>query len=119
MARILADAERVFTSRLTVVECRRVIARGEILGTLSPARGGLARADLESAVAHWVILEIDGEIGEHASRPFPAEPVRTLDAIHLASALVARAAVADLEIVSLDERIRANAQALGLLLAAV
>jgi len=41
------------------------------------------------------------------------EPVRTLDALHLATALVSNAAVADLEVLSLDARIREAASALG------
>jgi len=45
--------------------------------------------------------------------PFPVEPIRTLDAIHLASAILARAAVPDLALLSLDERVRANGRALG------
>ena len=44
---------------------------------------------------------------------FPREPVRSLDAIHLSTALVARNLVTELWILSLDERIRDNAAALG------
>jgi hypothetical protein len=39
--------------------------------------------------------------------------VRTLDAIHLASALFLRQSFPDLEIVSADERVVANAALLG------
>jgi hypothetical protein len=39
--------------------------------------------------------------------------VRTLDAIHLASALVLRQSFPDLVVVSADERMRANATLLG------
>jgi hypothetical protein len=41
---------------------------------------------------------------------FPGEP---LDAIHLASALVARSTAAGLELLGLDVRIRASARQLG------
>jgi hypothetical protein len=37
-----------------------------------------------------------------------------LDALHLASALTARAAVAGLKVLSLDDRLRASADKLGL-----
>jgi hypothetical protein len=47
-------------------------------------------------------------------QPFPGDPIRTLDAIHLASALVARAAVAGLALLSLDNRMRRSASRLGL-----
>jgi prevent-host-death family protein len=45
--------------------------------------------------------------------PFPSKPIRTLDAIHLASVLVARPAVAGLELLSFDDRIRKAAITLG------
>lgn len=59
-------------------------------------------------------MRVDGEIIERARRPFPGEPIRTLDALHLASALVAGAAVGDLALLTLDERVRMAAAALGL-----
>jgi predicted nucleic acid-binding protein len=43
----------------------------------------------------------------------PIEPVRTLDAIHLASALLLRHSIPDLAIVTTDDRLRANASQLG------
>ncbi|MBI3795873.1 MAG: hypothetical protein HY268_02755 [Deltaproteobacteria bacterium] len=43
----------------------------------------------------------------------PLEPVRTLDAIHLASALFLRESFPDLLILSTDERVRHNALPLG------
>ena len=65
-------------------------------------------------VAHWHILRISPEIVERARRPFAGEPIRTLDAIHLASALAARSMIAGLALVSLDDRIRKSAEPLGL-----
>ncbi len=50
---------------------------------------------------------------ERARRPFAAEPIRTLDALHLAGALVARVAFAGLVLLSLDRRIRTAAQELA------
>ena len=51
---------------------------------------------------------------ERARRGFPREPVRTLDAIHLATAVQFQEAIPDLAVVSLNERIRYNAQALAM-----
>src|SRR5215471_17378338 len=48
-------------------------------------------------------LPIDQEILERVSHPFPEEPVRTLDAIHLATALLVGRTVADLALLSLDD----------------
>jgi len=47
-------------------------------------------------------------------RPFPKEPVRTLDAIHLATALLGQSLVPDLELLSLDDRVRGPAAVMGL-----
>ncbi|TMI74504.1 MAG: hypothetical protein E6H05_08125 [Bacillati bacterium ANGP1] len=59
-------------------------------------------------------MRIEREVVARARSPFPGEPIRTLDALHLASAVVARAAVADLAFLSLDEKVRASGRALGL-----
>jgi len=50
---------------------------------------------------------------ERARGSFSDDQIRSLDAIHLASALAARENVGELELVSLDGRIRSNATALG------
>jgi predicted nucleic acid-binding protein len=60
------------------------------------------------------VLQIGPEIVERARQTFPGEPIRTLDAIHLASALVARATLPGLALLSLDDRIRRAAAQLGL-----
>jgi hypothetical protein len=59
------------------------------------------------------MLRIGQEILDRARQPFPSEPLRTLDAIHLASTLIARSAVAGLALLSLDARICAAATRLG------
>jgi hypothetical protein len=62
---------------------------------------------------HWTILNLSPEVVERACRPFPNEPIRTLDAIHLATALVGHTLVPDTSVLSLDQRILACAEALG------
>jgi predicted nucleic acid-binding protein len=71
------------------------------------------RAVLEAASVNWMILKLDREVLERARRRFPAEPLRTLDALHVASALAARSALSDLALLSLDSRVRENGAALG------
>lgn len=46
-------------------------------------------------------------------RPFPVEPIRTLDAVHLATAEVLGEPPQLVTIVTRDGRVRDNAQALG------
>lgn len=117
VAEILAVGELVLSSRLTLIECHRVVTRAGNAGAITAPRAARARADLERAAAHWTVIEIDAHVSEHAGRALPVEPVRTLDATHLASAVVARAAASGLVVLALDERTRRNARALGFELA--
>lgn len=109
----LAAAEVVLASDLTVVECRRVLIRAGATGRLSEADAGGLRGRLARAAAAWTLLRLDDDALDRAGRPFPVEPVRTLDALHLGAALAARAAVPEMRLLSLDDRVRDNGVALG------
>ncbi len=110
---ILAAADSVLASDLTLVECDRTILRAQATGRISEGKAADRRGRLAAAAAHWHLLRLDAEVIERARRPFPAEPIRTLDALHLASALAARSALPDLVLLSLDERMRSAGQGLG------
>jgi hypothetical protein len=68
---------------------------------------------LARAAAGWAVLEMSRDVAERAERSFPVEPVRTLDALHLASALLLRQALPDLRLLSSDDCVRANGRRLG------
>ncbi|MEO8198733.1 MAG: PIN domain-containing protein [Thermoanaerobaculia bacterium] len=70
---------------------------------------GDAARDLLARVA---IVELAPEVLARALEPFPA-PVRTLDALHLASAEYLRAASAKIEIATYDDSMATAAKALG------
>jgi predicted nucleic acid-binding protein len=114
--RTLSQADIVVASDLTLIECDRVLHRAAALGELSEGEVADRRAHLAAASAHWHTLRIGAEVVDRARQPFPGDPIRTLDAIHLSSALVARSAVAGLALLSLDERIRTVGKKLGLTL---
>ena len=109
----LANADMVLASELTLVECERVLIRAHVVTGVDEASLADRRAMLHRAAAHWQLLRLGAEVLERARRPFPGEPLRTLDALHLASALVARSAVPGLVVLSLDQRVRASAVGLG------
>ena len=111
--KILSGAESVMSSDLTLVECERVIIRSEKVGGVTETQAADRRAVLNRVAAHWHLVHLHDEVLERARRPFPQEPIRTLDALHLASALLLRSAISGLTLLSLDERIRANAKELG------
>jgi predicted nucleic acid-binding protein len=110
---ILSGASLVIASDLTLIECDRVLIRASGMKRIPEASIADRRAVLNGAAAHWNVLRLEGEIVDRARRPFPCEPLRTLDAIHLSCALSARTLIPGLQFLSLDQRIRTSAKALG------
>jgi predicted nucleic acid-binding protein len=110
---VLQRTEVVMSSDLTLVECDRVLIRATATGEIDEGAAADRRAHLNAAAAHWHVWRVSSEIVERARHPFPNEPIRTLDAIHLASALAVRSAVPGLELLSLDDRIRRAGKQLG------
>ncbi len=109
----LQSTQVVIASDLTLVECDRVLIRAAALGEISEVEAAKRRAELRAVAAHWVLLRLGPDAVDRARAPFPKEPVRTLDALHLACALTAKAATPDVVVLSVDDRVRANARALG------
>lgn len=113
MRAALADAELVLSASLTTIECDRVLVRAVTLGLLPEASAAEKRAVLARSVDHWVVFELDAAVAERARRPFPAEPIRTLDAVHLATAALAHSLVPEMAVLSLDRRVRTPARQMG------
>lgn len=112
----LATADLVVTSTLTVIECSRALARARESRRVKPAEELAALRLLDQASSSWNVLDISDRVTERARGSFPREPVRTRDAIHLATALVFAESFNALRVLSLDERVRTNAAALGMTL---
>lgn len=113
VAGALRSAEAVVASDITRIECERVLVRAWSTGLLTEADAADQAATLATAAHQWTLVRLDDTVAERCARPFPIEPVRTLDAIHLATALAARAVVPGLAVLTLDQRIRENANRLG------
>lgn len=113
VGQLLATAGLVSASDLTLIECDRALHRATREDRIAEGDAAARRATLARAASHWVLLRIGPEVVERARRPFPLEPVRTLDALHIATALVVRGAIADTDLLSLDDRVRACGTALG------
>lgn len=107
-------ADTAVTSVLTHVEAARAVARAEHASLLSARDAQAVRGVLRRVLAGWVIMEITEPVRDRAIRGFPTEPVRTLDALHLATALEFAQVFGDLQVLSLDARVLENARALGL-----
>ncbi len=112
--RTLAGAERVVASSVTALECARGISRARHARRISVADELAALRLLDVAEANWDVAEVSPDIVSRARAAFPVEPVRTLDAVHLATAALFHEALGGVTVLSFDERVRANARSLGL-----
>lgn len=110
----LADAELVISSDLTLIECERGLIQARARGRISESAAIRRGAQLRQAAHHWVCLALEPEVAERAMAPFPNEPLRTLDALHLAFALAAQSLVGAARVMTLDHRIRDSVMALGM-----
>lgn len=113
LARV-AREKKLITSTLTQIEANRALVRAVTEKRIDPRRQREGQRWLRTFFRSCDLLEMDDAIRERAGQPFPIEPVRTLDAIHLASALVWEEGVGTALMVSCDDRVRDNALALGL-----
>lgn len=108
----LRAAERVCTSTLTGVECARALTRARQMGRLTRVEELAASQLLATAEAGWDLFAMTDAVLVRARAPLPNDPVRTLDALHLATALVLREHVGAVTFLSLDDRLRVSAAAL-------
>ena len=110
---VLESAEQVAASRLTIAEVERVFARLRSLEPAVAARGAAREANFAAEADLWTIQPLDEDILRRCGRPFPVEPVRMLDAVHLATIEKLSSALPHLVVLTTDERVRKNAVALG------
>lgn len=103
----------MIASDLTLIESYRVLHRGVAAGDFTSREAARRRELLRLASQHWVLFRLETEIVDRALSPFPQEPLRTLDALHLATAVEAQRLVPDLSLLTLDRRVRASGQELG------
>lgn len=115
-AQAALDAEgRYVTSALTFAEAGRAIIRARTAGRLTPQQEQAAVLALRTCQRRTFIVDVTSGVLDRVARPFPVEPVRTLDAMHLATAELLGEPPQLITIVTRDVRVRDNARALGYL----
>ena len=110
--RLPAGTRRV-TSALTLAEAGRAIIRARTTGRLTAEDEKAAVRALRTFERRCFVLDVSQAVLDRVRRPFPVEPLRTLDAIHLATAELLGEPPQLVTIVTRDERVRANARPLG------
>ncbi len=111
---ILRAADFVAASQLTLAECERALHRARHLDRLTAGRAEELRALLAEVTVPWFILTLSDEIFDRSKQPFPVEPIRTLDALHLATVLELISLAPGTALLTLDKRVRRCARALGI-----
>jgi PIN domain len=105
---------RVVSSELLEIECRRVIQRCRMQGEFDDAGLAEATVRLDAVLAGISLLAFSSSVKRRAMGAFPVS-VKTLDALHLASALVLAEKLGDETVLlfSHDEGMNRCARVLG------
>ena len=104
---------RVVSSELIEIECRRVLHRCRLTGELTDETLTVARERLDEVLAGIDLLEMSRQIKQRAMGPFPVN-VRTLDALHVATALMVGEDAGGVALFSHDEGMNRCARSLGI-----
>jgi predicted nucleic acid-binding protein len=106
----IRGARPLVISRLAQVEAARALLRLRREGRLAEARLADAERELAGLWAHCEIWELTPAVCEAARHVAPGQPLRALDALHLATYLEARRRIEGLEILTVDARLEAAAR---------
>ena len=104
---------RWITSALTLAEAARAIVRARVGERLTPDAERAAVRALRRFERRCYVVAVTDDVLARVRRPFPMEPVRTLDAVHIATVESLGEPPQLLSIVTRDHRVRENAKALG------
>ena len=119
---VLGDARRLtewsritsaWTNEIARVECLRVLDRLRLSGTMDDRELARRRSTMLDLLSGVEAIRLNRVVLERAADAFPTQ-IRTLDAIHLASALLLSARQPSLRFATHDEELGLAAQAVGL-----
>jgi len=104
-----------FLSVLTLAEAYRRIIRTGATGHLSESQVRASQIWIRRFGQRCRVVNVTDEILARVRRRFPIEPIRTLDAIHLATIEAIGEDPLQVAVVTRDRRIADNARAMGYL----
>ena len=101
----IAAAPVLVTSRLALVESARALLRVWLQGGVPESRLADARRELDGLWSRCELWELSPAVCDLAALLAPDKVLRTLDALHLATFLLARARIEGLELLTADQRL--------------
>ena len=111
--RIWSKITGAVASELVTVECLRTIDRARIHLRLADEDVADHRAAVLEIIETFNLVPVGPQVLERAAEPFPTM-LGSLDAIHLASALLVRETFEDLSLATHDQELAVAARAVGL-----
>lgn len=102
----IAAAPALVTSRLSLVESSRALHRLRQLGQVGEAKLADAQREVSAVWARCELWEVTPSVCETARQVTPGKSLRTLDALHLATFVLAREKIAGLELLTVDDRLQ-------------
>ena len=104
--------DQPISSELLRVECLRVIDRARVSQALDDKTTSRLRAGALDLIAPIALVTLTNHLLERVAEPFPTL-LRTLDAIHLATALALRDEYPDITVVTHDGELADAGRAMG------
>jgi len=108
----MAAAPVLVTSRLSLVESARALIRLRQQGRVAESRLADARREIDTLWTRCELWELTPAVCDLACHVVPDRALRTLDALHLATFLMARRRIEGLELLTADERLEDVARSL-------
>ena len=102
----LARAPMLITSRLALVEAARAMLRLRREGRVAESALADAERDIEALFRRCEIFELSPGVCDLAQQVAPGHALRALDALHVATFVLARRRLRTLELLTADERMR-------------
>ena len=114
-ARALMRRRRVVSSAVAPLELLSALTRRQGTGDLSDREAFAIVLRARQDRGHWELVEVSALVLDRAEELMPGTGLRTLDALHLASALLVQAASSiRIALVTADAPLRLAASATGL-----
>ena len=108
----IAAAPVLVTSRLSLVESARAFARLRQQGRVVESRLADARREMDTLWTRCELWELTAAVCDLAGHVALDRALRTLDALHLATFLMARRRIEGLQLFTVDERLEEAARSL-------
>jgi len=101
----IKKAKKIFTSRLSIVETSRALFHVKNINRFSEVQILKCERSIEELWKHCCIWEISKDICDLAAIISPKKTLRSLDALHIATFLLAKQNFPQLKMISCDKRI--------------